>query len=227
MTFDELLESFHFLGRKDLLLKPLLDISEKDVLNIIHDENNIQKYLRNKPLYTEITYMLVSLECLIGSSYLKLVENHGLAGEYKYSMGKRHAEYVDKRIGFLSHVSQLWIDRNFAVDYTLKSIEKVTKEKLNRLHVRSLREVLRKYSYDFLAMSIDVLSAEDAKKHSSKDYMNYFIPKMDGHFTKLVNELITCVEKKSQIIEKDSIEKLYAVTDKWQYKKEWELINDF
>ena len=227
MTFDELLESFHFLGRKDLLLKPLLDVSEEKILNIIHDETNIHKYLTGKPLYTEITYMLVSLECLIGSSYLKLVEDHGLAGEYKYSMGKRHAEYVDKRIGFLSYVSQLWIDRNFAVDYTLKSIEKVTKEKLNRLHVRSLREILRKYSYDFLAMSIDVLNSEDAKTHNSVDYMNYFVPKMDEHFTGLVHELITSVEKKSQIIEKGSIEKLYAITDKWKYKKEWKLINDF
>lgn len=41
------------------------------------------------------------------------------------SMGRRDARFADWCIGVCSQWAQLWVDRNFALDYTLKSLEKI------------------------------------------------------------------------------------------------------
>jgi hypothetical protein len=46
-------------------------------------------------------------------------------GAVRPSMGRVDARFADWRIGVASHWAQLWVDRNFALDYTLKSLEKV------------------------------------------------------------------------------------------------------
>lgn len=62
---------------------------------------------------------------MIGAIYTKQVHAAGLTGIPRPSMGRLDAEFADWRIGRFSLHAQLWVDRHFALDYTLKSLEKV------------------------------------------------------------------------------------------------------
>ena len=69
--------------------------------------------------------MLVSMECLIGAAYTRAAEAAGLTGDVRPVHGPRRRpvrRLAHRRL--LARRAQLWIDRNFALDYTLKSLEK-------------------------------------------------------------------------------------------------------
>jgi hypothetical protein len=100
------------------------------------------------------------MECLLGSPYLRLVENAGLAREVSLSMGRRNADYADRTIGFLSRASQKWIDRNFALDYALKSVGKVAADD-SALVLRKTRVVLRDHAYSLLANMLYVATGDE------------------------------------------------------------------
>jgi hypothetical protein len=97
--------------------------------------------------------MLVSMECLIGAAYTRKVQAAGLAGAIRPSMGRVDARFADWRIGVASHWAQLWVDRNFALDYTLKSLEKVL-DGPPRHAVRQARAVLKDAAYAVLGEMI-------------------------------------------------------------------------
>ncbi|MGH8897829.1 MAG: hypothetical protein ACRDZ4_12600 [Egibacteraceae bacterium] len=65
------------------------------------------------------------MECLTGSAYTRKVQAAGLAGPLRPSMGRHDAAFADWRIGACSAWAQRWVDRSFAFDYTLKSLEKI------------------------------------------------------------------------------------------------------
>ncbi|MGH3923443.1 MAG: radical SAM protein, partial [Pseudonocardiaceae bacterium] len=128
ITFDhlmdeaELRETCAFQGRTDLLLRPLPELSVEEIVEGVRDEQWVAEHTTTRPFYTGISYMLVGMECLIGAAYTRKAQAAGLTGRADPSMGRVEARYADWRIGILARWSQRWIDRNFALDYTLKSL---------------------------------------------------------------------------------------------------------
>lgn len=149
MTFEELKATYAYQGRTDLLLRPQPALPAEEIVNGVRDPEWVEAHSTGRPLHTGISYMLVSMECLIGAAYTKQVQRAGLAGEVRPSMGRQDAEFADWRIGLCSQWAQLWVDRNFALDYTLKSLEKIL-DGAQRNHVRGARVVLKDAAYTVL-----------------------------------------------------------------------------
>lgn len=149
MTREELVESYRFQGRRDMVLPPDPSLSPAELYEAVRDPDYLAGAALGKPFYDEISYMLVSMECLIGSPYLRAVEKAGLAREVQPLMGRRNAAYADPAIGLMSEWSQRWIDRSFSFDYTLKSLEKIFGRERGYA-IRSLRGFLKQSSYEFL-----------------------------------------------------------------------------
>lgn len=142
MTLEELKATYAFQGRTDLLLHPMPDLAADEIVRGVRDEDFAAQATTGRPLHTAISYLLVSMECLIGAAYTRKVQAAGLAGAVRPSMGRVDARFADWRIGVASHGAQLWVDRNFALDYTLKSLEKVL-DGPPRQTVRAARVVLK------------------------------------------------------------------------------------
>ncbi len=135
VNLDELLENISFLERRDAFLKPIYDrvVDDGKVLDLAMDEEMVRQQSENIPIYSAVSYMLASLEVLARSSYIQVLR----AAERKYrrklffedivdlSIGRHKIRYLDQRIGSIADHCQLWIDRNFAFMYTVKSLCKV------------------------------------------------------------------------------------------------------
>ncbi|HEV8652880.1 MAG TPA: hypothetical protein VG276_26700 [Actinomycetes bacterium] len=100
-------------------------MSVEAIVDGVRDDDFVAAHTTGRPFYSSISYLLVSMECLIGAAYTKRVQAAGLAGAPRPSMGRIDADFADWRIGRCSQHAQLWVDRNFALDYTLKSLEKI------------------------------------------------------------------------------------------------------
>jgi len=246
MSMEELIESFYFQGRKDLLLKPNLSLTVEELFDAIHDEEYVSNNMQDQGLYREISYLLVSMECLIGSKYLANVEKAGLAREYNFSMGRRNAEYLDKRIGMMSHYSQLWVDRNFPLDYTIKSIEKISPREA-RDHIRGLRAVMKDYAYwllakflaivtkdlkllpsDLLNENKNIMSLISEWDYSLKDTLNnqrIFEKVMNDHFSLLIHEFQIRYELIKNYLPIEDQEKVEDVFLNSKSQITWKLIN--
>jgi hypothetical protein len=159
MTMDELVDSYVFLGRRDLLLRPSSFSNYGELYDIVTSDDASREHASGKPFYSQVSYMLVTMEALIGSKYLTYVEEAGLAGEYKLSMGCRKARFIDPRIEAISDLSQKLIDRNFSLDYMLKSLQKISNEGPRR-ELNKLRIALRQHCYRFLGYCIYLTSGK-------------------------------------------------------------------
>lgn len=160
MTMDELIESYQFLGRRDLLIRRSSFGGHGELYDIIRDDEASRERGSGLPFYSQVSYMLVTMEALIGSKYLTYLEDAGLAGEYKLSMGCRKARFLDPRIGIISDLSQKLVDRNFSLDYMLKSLQKIS-NKAVRHELNKLRITLRQHCYLFLGYCIYVSSGDE------------------------------------------------------------------
>src|SRR6266704_4361941 len=69
-----------FQGRTDLLLRPMPHLSDEEIVRYVRDEASAAEASIGQPLHTAISYMLVSMECLIGAAYTRKVQAAGLAG---------------------------------------------------------------------------------------------------------------------------------------------------
>lgn len=125
MSDTELRQTFAFQARTDLLIRPQPELNVEEIVDGVRDEQWVREHATGHPFYTAISYMLVGMECLIGAAYTRKAEAAGLTGKPDPAMGRMDARYADWRIGVLARWGQLWIDRNFALDYTLKSLERV------------------------------------------------------------------------------------------------------
>ena len=191
--------------------------------------------------------MLVSMECLIGSKYLKKAEKSGLTGETCLSMGRKDIDYQDPRIGLMAKNCQLWIDRNFALDYILKSIEKVETGGLSS-EIRELRKVLKDAAYILLGILLAIVNADislienlhlgEGFKHlvtenveewkNSKDIGDQervFQNIMDKLFQNLIDKFTSSLNQILEKLSKSDAENLETVFKQWKEKKEWRLIN--
>ncbi len=158
MTADELAASHAFQARTDLLLRPLPELSVEQIVDGVCDPDFVAKHAIGRPFYSEISYMLVSMECLIGAPYTRAVAARGLAGQADPLMGRVEARFADWRIGVCSRRAQMWVDRNFALDYTLKSLEKIL-DGVPRRRVRNARVVLKDGSFRVLTGMLDLIGA--------------------------------------------------------------------
>jgi hypothetical protein len=158
MTLAELEQTYAFQGRTDLLMRQLDRVDERTIVAGVRDERFVAEHATGRPFYSAISYMLVSMECLIGAAYTRQVQAAGLGGAIRPSMGRVDADYADWRIGVASERAQLWVDRNFALDYTLKSLEKLLDNE-PRHAVREARVVLKQASYELLGQMISCIRA--------------------------------------------------------------------
>ncbi len=176
ITFDQLMsetelrQTYAFQGRADLLLRPQPELTVEEIIDGVRDEEWVAAHTTGRPFFSSISYMLVSMECLIGAAYTRQVGAAGLAGETDPSMGRVEARFADWRIGMLSRWAQLWIDRNFALDYTLKSLEKITDGQAHQV-IRGLRRVVKTAAYRLLGGMIDLLG-HTATSTSSPNQLN-------------------------------------------------------
>lgn len=156
MTAEELRATHDFQARTDLVMRPLPHLSAEEIIDGVRDEEFVAAHSAGVPFYTAISYMLVSMECLVGAAYTRKVTDAGLAGDAQPSMGRLDAAFADARIGVFSMWAQRWVDRNFPLDYTLKSLEKVL-DGHARTTVRQARVVLKRAAFDLLDWMLTVL----------------------------------------------------------------------
>ena len=216
MTIDELCESYRFQGRQDLILKPALELTPSELYDAVRDPGYVAESGAGRPFYEKIPYMLVSMECLIGSPYLRAVEKANLAGEVHPLMGRRNADYADPAIGLMSEWSQRWIDRNFSFDYTLKSLEKTTDGSEGQA-IRSLRGILKRSSYGLLGEMIE-LAAEGLDSVACE-------LAVERQMASLRNIVAMPCASLIQGMHPDRADKLSSEYEAWSERVSWGLIN--
>ncbi|MGH3833361.1 MAG: hypothetical protein ACRDRS_23490 [Pseudonocardiaceae bacterium] len=224
MTADELQATYAFQGRTDLLLQPHTELSVEAIVNGVRDEAWVAEHTTGEPFYTGISYLLVSMECLIGAAYTRRAEAAGLTGRADPSMGRVEARFADWRIGVLSRWSQLWIDRNFALDYTLKSLEKILDDQPYHV-IRDLRQVIKAAAYRLLDGMIQALRRTDTLTDTA-DELNARCAKLAEH---LIGELHAELESSIGAVtdglpaeHRDLLRREHA---RWTDTKTWKLIN--
>ncbi|HEV7669551.1 MAG TPA: hypothetical protein VGS22_13590 [Thermoanaerobaculia bacterium] len=226
MTQAELLESYGFQGRQDLLLKVQPSMSAEALFEAVQDEEFVSANAQGIPLYRSISYLLVSMECLLGSPYLKRVEAAGLAGEELPSMGRRNARFKDPAIGLMSDAAQRWVDRNFSLDYALKSLEKVLSGDERSL-VRSARGVLKESSYRLLGTFLeqDLRGLEGPLGLSEDQFRLALRSTMDLHFQELIGALDAFWQDSGRSLPGANQDFLADELARWSERSSWSLIN--
>lgn len=230
ITFDHLmneaeLRATHaFQGRRDLLLRPLPHLSAEEIVDGVRDEAFVAEHSTGQPFYTSVSYMLVSMECLIGAAYTKQVQAAGLAGPPRPSMGRVDAEFADWRIGVCSQAAQLWVDRNFALDYTLKSVEKVLGGP-ERHRVRQTREVLKRSAFDLLTTMVRQVGAYQVHHKESTALAEALFSSMDAEIKRLRTRLDRALPELARALPSKHADLLHREYRRWTATREWRLIN--
>lgn len=244
MTFQELKETYFFQGRKDLLLKPYYKDEPAKLLDAIIEKREISKLSKGIPFYSQIPYMLVSLECLIGSQYLDIaIKNNLSKNKIIMALGKEEIDYLDKRIGKMSYFSQLWIDRNFAVDYSLKSLSKIYPHEIS-IHIRRQRILLKDYAYQLLGKMLYIIEPnkkflcdkcqQDLKflNKLSEQYLrtklldNVFASLLQHQFELLIKEIdILKMNLKHSLLNND-YKNICQQIDIWSNQTSWQLLHN-
>jgi hypothetical protein len=224
MTAAELRQTYAFQGRTDLLLRPQPDLSVAEIIDGIRDERWVAAHTTGRPFYTGISYMLVGMECLIGAAYTRKAEAAGLTGRADPSMGRVEARYADWRIGVLAHRSQLWIDRNFALDYTLKSLEKILTGQPYTM-VRDLRRLLKNAAYQLLGEMLDELARTDPTAADQGDLDARCQTAADALLTQLQSDLEPVVATVGAVLPADRQDILRYEHHRWTTTRGWQLIN--
>jgi radical SAM superfamily enzyme YgiQ (UPF0313 family) len=224
MTAGELRATYAFQGRTDLLLRPLAGLSVEEIVDGVRDEQFVAARTTGRPFYTGISYMLVGMECLVGAAYTRKVESAGLTGPADPSMGRVEAWYADWRIGTLARWAQLWIDRNFALDYTLKSLEKIIDGR-SRQVVRDLRRIVKHAAYRLLGAMVEALGQTDRldDDHSALDMRCTALA--DALIGELRAELEPAVAVVETELSADHGTLLRHEYHRWASSEAWRLIN--
>jgi hypothetical protein len=216
MTLEELEESYRFQGRKDLLLLPQTMMPFEALFEAVQDDGFVAENAQGAPLFTSISYMLVSMECLLGSPYLRKVEEAGLARDEMPAMGRRNAVFRDPLIGRMSDCAQRWVDRNFSFDYALKSLEKITAGP-ERAALRRTRALLKDFSHRLLGQLLERAAAPGQEPD--------FLRVMDLLFA----ELVAAVERLLDVIASSVVPPNRLILQRemraWSARTSWDLIN--
>lgn len=226
MTEAELRASYAFQGRADLLLEPLGHLSVEEIVDGVRDPDFVAAHARGRPFYSAISYMLVSMECLIGAAYTRKVQAAGLAGPLHPAMGRHDARFADWRIGQCSQWAQRWVDRNFAFDYTLKSLEKILEGQPRKV-VRSARVVLKEAAYTVLARMLDLIAGLSPEPESADQaVLNACLQAMaDAEFDRLQDRMALAGAEVYDALPRESADLLRHEFSRWSASDGWGLIN--
>jgi len=230
ITFDhlmsptELRQTFEFQGRCDLLLHDLVELSVEEIVDGVHDPEFVARHAVGQPLYSSISYPLVSMECLMGAAYTKRVEAAGLARGLDPSMGRVIAEFADWRIGRCSHHAQLWIDRNFALDYTLKSMEKFLDGQLQTA-IRSARLVIRTAAFQVLGYMVRLLDQHPMEDPDRLAFDGRLLIMLDAQLIALRDAMSVAMPELDAVLPEPAQQILRREHARWQAPRRWGLIN--
>lgn len=226
MTLEELKATYAFQGRTDLLLRPQPQLSAEEIVQGVRDEEFVATHSSARALHTGISYMLVSMECLIGAAYTRRVEQAGLAGQARPSMGRVDAKFADWRIGVASHWAQLWVDRNFALDYTLKSQEKIL-DGTPRIVVRETRSVLKDASYTVLGSLIDAIDEQPTEpSQGTEAALSGRVEQiLDREMNILRDRMGEALSQVAAVLPAEHRRTLLTQHERWASAAAWDLIN--
>jgi radical SAM superfamily enzyme YgiQ (UPF0313 family) len=224
MTADELHATYAFQNRTDLLLQPQPHLSIAEIVEGVRDEQWVAQHTTSRPFYIAISYMLVGMECLIGAAYTRKAAEAGLTGRPDPSMGRVDARYLDWRIGTVARWAQLWIDRNFPLDYTLKSLEKILDGPTYH-RVRELRRVLKDAACLVFGGMLHALDGSDPsavdRQHLDEE-CSAIVEAMIRELRGSVEPVFATVCDDLPHEERDI---LASQHDRWMRTDEWTLIN--
>lgn len=224
MSFAELVESYTFQARTDLILNPLPYLTAQEIVAGVQDPAFIAAHSSRQPFYKSVSYMLVSMECLIGSAYTKAVEAQGLAGAQRPSMGRVDASFADWRIGVASEHAQLWVDRNFALDYTFKSLEKVL-DGPPRHAVRDARVVLKDAAFTVLGDMLRLIDLREIGRPQPEAMRADLRAMMGTRFEELQNHMAATVAQVTPVLSDVDADLLHREYERWAASDSWQLIN--
>jgi hypothetical protein len=226
MAFQELEATNAYQGRTDLLLRPLPGVPVEEIVDGVRDPEWVRAHATRRPFHTGISYMLVSMECLIGAAYTKQVQRAGLAGDVRPSMGRQDARFADWRIGVCSRWAQLWVDRNFALDYTLKSLEKILDGEPRR-RVRGARVVLKDAAYTVLGGMIAAAgqAPADLQPGQSEVLEQRMRTLLDGEIEALRSRMAATVADVAGVLPARHARTLRHEHGRWSGARRWRLIN--
>lgn len=225
MSLDELKATYTFQGRTDLLVRPQPGLEAREIVRGVRDEGWVAAHAAGRPLHTGISYMLVSMECLIGAAYTRQATAAGLTGQAEPLMGRVACQYLDWRIGAASDWAQRWVDRNFALDYTLKSLEKVL-DGTSRRAVREARVVLKEAAYRVLGDVIGVIEQHDLAQPDQEEALSGRIEEvLEEHAGMLRRQMAATVEEVVGRLAGGHGSMLAREYGRWESASGWELIN--
>lgn len=227
MSETELRETAAFQARTDLLIRPQHGLSVEEIVDGVSDEEWVRQNATGQPFYSAISYMLVGMECLIGAAYTRKAEAAGLTGKPDPAMGRMDARYSDWRIGVLARWGQLWIDRNFALDYTLKSLEKVIDGRPYEV-LRGLRRVLKEGAFSFFGAMLDQLAAVDSLTHDPDDRYALEVTcaeLAETRIQRLHADVEHAIGDVGDVLPREHRERLHDQHQQWAAAGTWRLIN--
>ena len=224
MSADELRATHDFQARTDLILHALPELSVDEIVDGVHDDAFVAEHNTNQPFYTGVSYLLVSMECLIGAAYTKQVQIAGLGGPVRPAMGRLDADFADWRIGRFSYHAQLWVDRNFALDYTLKSVEKLLDGK-SWARVRAARAVFKHAAFDLLTAMVELLSEYSLAEPNPHDLDGELITLLHNRFDRLHTRVSDVIVDLHSTLHGHDAEPLFREYARWSTSTSWQLIN--
>nr|WSX75834.1 radical SAM protein [Streptomyces sp. NBC_00899] len=224
MSMEELVESFTYQGRTDLLLKPLPHLSSQQIIEGVSDPAFVAEHATGLPFYTSISYMLVSMECLVGAAYTRQAERAGLTGQVRPSMGRVDASFADWRIGVCSHWAQRWVDRSFSLDYTLKSLEKILVGP-PRHTVRETRVILKDAAYTVFRHMLCAARGTELADTRHEVLRRRIGHALDVEIDVLRTRLGPLIEAVTRVLPPEGAATLLLEYRRWEQREGWELIN--
>lgn len=225
MSLAELKATHAFQGRTDLLLRPQPGLDAQEIVCGVRDEEWVAAHTTGRPLHTGISYMLVSMECLIGAAYTRQATAAGLTGQAEPLMGRVACRYRDWRIGIASSWAQRWVDRHFAFDYTLKSLEKVLDD-APRHAVRQARVVLKDAAYQVLGDMIAVIGEYGLERPEEEAALSVRIETaLEARAEMLRRQMATTVGEVGRHLTGAHAAMLAREHGRWASAASWELIN--
>lgn len=134
--------------------------------------------------------------------------------------------FADWRIGVASDWAQRWVDRNFALDYTLKSLEKVL-DGDPRAAVRGARVVLKDAAYTVLGDMIAAIGKYplDGSSDDELELTASIGVLLEGHVKNLRGRMGTTVHQVSSSLHGEHAFMLHRAHDRWSHTSGWRLIN--
>ena len=231
---EDLQESAKFIARTDIIqLKSRLDIENLYYKIVNEDMEFIMTNSANVPLYSKVSYMLTSLEILVGSNYYKMMKTvetqtgKKLIWDLDINMARYKVTYINQTIGLMSVYCQKWVDYNFSLMYTIKSLMKAAKGAERELLLYYM-EKYREYSFLLLQFMLNKVKDYTCNKKYENCLIEDVLKRILWETRVMFEDVVFEIEYQvKQGLIKDSLDaKLVLSINQWKEKGDtWILIN--